>query len=194
MSRAIQEITDADYTHAALLVDESTNTISEAFFPHVRSRQLENSELAGIDVFDISSTYPNFTPLTDAQVAGVLDYCAKAESLHVDYSIANLFRFLPCVRGVIGQAQDTGVNSDVFCSQYAFDAVARGGSVKLLNAPSYKLAPGYLQWSSLLVPAPQLSPIQGQPQSVAAKTSVIGKIQEAASVVESAIHQFTTKS
>ncbi len=153
ISRVISAVTRSQYTHAAILKDEATNTISEAWFPHVRERRLDNSELHGIDVFNISTTFPEYTPLTAAQNEAILSRCEEREKIHEDYSISNLFRFIPGLEDLIGKARDTGPQADVFCSQYAFDVI----SLLLLNAPSSELAPGYLGWSPLLFPCAPLA-------------------------------------
>lgn len=151
LTRVIDDVTRTEFTHAAILTDESTNEISEAYLPHVRRRRLANSELAGIAVFDIAG-------MTEEKSARVIAYCAAAEAAKEPYSIENLFRFSPLARRVLGEATDLGIHSPVICSQYAFDGFARGADIKLLNAPSYKIAPGFLQWSPLAIPAPDLTP------------------------------------
>ena len=93
ISGVIEAVTRSQYTHAAILKDESTNTISEAWWPHVRERQLDDSELHAIDVFDISTTYPQFTGLTAAQNEEILSRCRLREKVHEEYSIENMFRF-----------------------------------------------------------------------------------------------------
>ena len=152
ISGVIEAITRSKYTHAAILKDELTNTISEAWWPHVRERQLNNSELQSIDVFEISKTYPQFTGITPAENEDILSRCREAEKIREDYSIGNLFRFLPGVEDLIGKVQDDGNTSAVFCSQYCADKIG----FRLLNAPAGDLAPGYLAWSLMLFPAPPL--------------------------------------
>ena|ERR1035438_9306193 len=151
LSAVIVGETRTQYTHAAVLMDEATNEICEAYLPHVRFRFLLDSELAGIDAFDISGLNPEM-------VAGALAYCVAAEAAHEPYSVENLFRFNPFLRELLGEATDVGVHSPVICSQFAFDVFDRGAHLKLLNAPSYVLAPGYLAWSTLAVPAAPLAP------------------------------------
>ena len=151
LSAVIVGETRTQYTHAAVLVDEATNEICEAYMPHVRFRFLLNSELAGIDAFDISGLNPE-------RVAGALAYCAAAVAAHEPYSIENLCRFSGFLRDLIGEAKDVGVHSPVICSQFAFDVFDRGANIKLLHAPSYVLAPGYLAWATLLTPAAALLP------------------------------------
>jgi hypothetical protein len=148
LSAVIQDVTRTAYTHAALLLDETTNEISEAYIPHIRRRKLADTELAGIDVFGME--------LTPEQEAGILAYCVEAEAANEPYSIENLLRFNPLLRHIFGEAVDVNVHSPVICSQYTFDAFDRGAGVKLLNAPSYEIAPGYLAWSPLLKPQPPL--------------------------------------
>ena len=162
LTGAIKDITRTNYSHAMLLKNPDTNTVSEAFFPHVRERFLDNSEIHGIDVFDISTTYPNFTPLTEVQVQNVLDACAAAEKTHEDYNIIGMLAFLPGVDLLIKQAQDDGKTSPVFCSQYCADKISVGSGLNLLNADSKLLAPGYLAWSPLLFPAPPLKLIAAE--------------------------------
>ncbi|TCO87266.1 hypothetical protein EV701_123103 [Chthoniobacter flavus] len=60
LSFLIKARTAGSYVHAAVVVDPATNTIIEAYYPHVRQRQLADSELNGIDFFEIEG-------LTDAQ-------------------------------------------------------------------------------------------------------------------------------
>jgi hypothetical protein len=152
LSKVIVGETRTQYTHAAVLVDELTNKICEAYVPHVRFRLLLDSELAGIEAFDIAG-------LTPEKTAGAMGYCAEAVAAEEPYSIENLCRFNPFLRDLLGEAQDVGVHSPVICSQFAFDVFDRGAHLKLLNAPSYVLAPGYLAWSTLLTPAAALKPM-----------------------------------
>jgi hypothetical protein len=63
LSWAIKQVTREPYVHAAILVDETKNEIIEAFFPHVRRRALEDSELSGIDVFEVAPGYLAWSPL-----------------------------------------------------------------------------------------------------------------------------------
>lgn len=158
LSWAIKQITREPYVHAAILVDEDKLVIIEAFFPHVRMRALAESELAGIDVFAVVG-------ITPAQELAVIEYAKSCLTVGESYSIANLFRFVPVARDLIGEATDVGPQSAVFCSQFCFDAVHRGGGIQLLNAHSYEVAPGYLPWSPLLVKQPGLkwTPIQPAP-------------------------------
>lgn len=152
LSWAIKQITRGPYVHAAVLVDETKNEIIEAFFPHVRRRPLGNAELSGIDVFAV-------TGITPEQEKAVVDYCESCLTEGENYSIANLFRFLPGVRDIIGEASDDSARNAVFCSQFAFDAVHRGGGIQLLNVHSYEVAPVYLAWSPLLKKTDSLKPI-----------------------------------
>ena len=175
---AIRDITRTPYTHAAVLKDEATNTISEAFFPHVRERVLENSELAGIDVFDVSSTWPTFTPLTADQVAKALAHCANSEAEQESYAVTNLFRFLPGVEKIIGDVKDDGTTSPVICSQYAFDVFDAAG-VQILNTASDHLAPGYLAWSPLVFPAQPLKLLVQAPQKAAGASFLFEAIKVA---------------
>ena len=156
LSWAIKQVTREPYVHAAVLVDESKNEIIEAYFPHVRRRTLADSELSGIDVFAV-------TGITPAQEQAVVDYCGGCVTTGESYSIANLFRFLPVARDLIGEGTDAGPQSSVFCSQFAFDAVHRGGGIQLLNAHSYEIAPGYLAWSPLLTQVAALKPVPAAP-------------------------------
>jgi len=150
LSKVIVGETRTQYTHAAVLVDELTNKICEAYVPHVRFRLLLDSELAGIEAFDIAG-------LTPEKTAGAMGYCAEAVAAEEPYSIENLCRFNPFLLKLLGEAQDVGVHSPVICSQFAFDVFDRGAHLKLLNAPSYVLAPGYLAWSTLLTPSGPLT-------------------------------------
>jgi hypothetical protein len=143
LSWLITEETDTEYTHAAIVTDRSKNEISEAYAPHVRRRVLASSELAGIDVFDIVG-------LTQEQSDLILAECAKREAALEPYSIANLFRFNPVFRGLLGQAVDDGSpHAHLICSQYDLDCVKAAGIV-LLNAPSYQVDPGHIAWSPLV--------------------------------------------
>lgn len=155
LSWAIKQVTREPYVHAAILVDESTNEIIEAYFPHVRRRALADTELAGIDVFAVAGISPE-------QDKDVVDYCTNCLTTGESYSIANLFRFLPVARDLIGEGTDAGPQSSVFCSQFVFDAVHRGGGIQLLNAHSYEVAPGYLAWSPLSIKQPALRPLAGK--------------------------------
>jgi len=71
----------------------------------------------------------------------------------------NLLRFGGLIRELIGEAKDVNDHSPVICSQYAFDAIDRGAGIKLLNVEPYKVAPGYLAWSPLLVRCEPLKPL-----------------------------------
>ena len=152
LCNVIAAVTRTEFTHAAILTNEETNEISEAYVPHVRRRLLKDSELAGIAVFDVAG-------LTPEREAGVLAYCADAEAKQEPYSIENLFRFNPLLLQIFGEAADANDHAPVICSQYAFDGFERGAGIRLLNAPSYKLAPGFLAWSPLLTTAPDLKPV-----------------------------------
>lgn len=156
LSTIIQDETRTEKTHAALLIDQSSNEICEAYVPHVRFRNLADSELPGIDAYDIVG-------MDEGRAAGVLAYCKEAVAAHEPYSVENLFRFNAFFRKFIGEAYDRTVHDPVICSQFVFDALDRGGRIRLLNAPSYVLAPGYLEWSTLLIPSTALAPI-GSPQ------------------------------
>jgi hypothetical protein len=149
LSWAIKQVTREPYVHAALLVDEAAHEIIEAYWPHVRRRVLADSELAGIDVFAVTGISP-------AQEKAVCDYAQTCLTEKEGYSIPNLFRFLPVCRTVLGEASDDSPSASVFCSQFAFDAVHRGGGLQLLNAHSYQMAPGYLAWSPFLEKQPSL--------------------------------------
>lgn len=158
LSWVIKETTWENYTHAAGLVDEATNTIIEAYYPHVRRRQLLDSELDGIDVFTLKDATPE-------QLQGIVDWLAKAVTTDAGYSIANLFRFVPPFRAVLGDPPDpTQPSASEFCSQLQFSACLYGGKIRLLNTESYKVDPGHLGWSTLLVPAEQLKPMKISPQ------------------------------
>lgn len=153
LSGVIRAVTRTEYTHAMILkgIERGQYIVSEAYWPHVRERPLLDSELAGIDAFDV--------PMDDLQATKVLAYCAAAEAAHEPYSLENLLRFNPLLRRIFGEATDLSDKSPVICSQYAFDAFDRGGGIKLLNAPSYEIAPGYLAWSTLLIPFWTLPPL-----------------------------------
>jgi hypothetical protein len=153
LSWVIKEATRADYVHTAALVNEDTHEIIEAYFPHVRKRVLADSELAGIDVFAIDG-------ITPAQEAAMVAWLEKARTDNAPYSIANLFRFEMPFRLVIGEAKEPAQpNVSEFCSQLIFSAAEFGAQIKLLNTQSYKVAPGYLAWSTLLKPQPPLRPL-----------------------------------
>ena len=101
LSAVIVGETRTQYTHAAVLVDEATNRICEAYMPVVHFRLLLDSELAGIDAFDISG-------LTPEKVAGALAYCAAAVAAHEPYSIENLCRFNPFLRDLLARRRMWG--------------------------------------------------------------------------------------
>lgn len=151
LSWAIKQLTRGNYVHAAILTDETRNEIIEAYFPHVRKRLLADSELSGIDVFEI-------TGITIEQEQAIIAYATNCLTSGESYSIANLFRFIPVARDLIGEATDAGPQSSVFCSQFAFDAVHRGGGLQLLNAHSYEVSPVVLSWSPLIKQIAPLTP------------------------------------
>lgn len=147
----IKEFTDTDYTHAMIITDDTRNEISEAYFPHVRRRLLNDSELAGIDVYEF------VTPLTREQELGILRYCGEAETDQALYSIENLLRYGGVFRKFLGETPDNtelpeliAAHQPVICSQYQMDGVFFGAGVRLLNAPDGKAAPGYIPWSPLI--------------------------------------------
>ena len=70
LSFLILEETRTAYTHACIITDRLRNEISEAYAPHVRRRILDDSEVEGVDVFDING-------LTAEQSQAILDECAK---------------------------------------------------------------------------------------------------------------------
>ena len=74
---------------------------------------------------------------------------ASSELAGIDV-FANLFRFNPVFRGLLGQAVDDGSpHAHLICSQYDLDCVKAAGIV-LLNAPSYQVDPGHIAWSPLV--------------------------------------------
>lgn len=155
LSWVIKEATREEYVHSAALVNEATHEIIEAYYPHVRKRVLADAELAGIDVFAIDG-------ITPAQEAAMVAWLEKARTDHAPYSIANLFRFEAPFRLVIGEAQSpTTPNASEFCSQLVFSAAEYGAGIKLLNTQSYKVAPGYLTWSTRLKQVAALTPLAG---------------------------------
>ena len=167
LSFLIIEETRTAYTHACIITDRLKNEISEAYAPHVRRRILDDSEVEGIDVFDING-------LTAEQSQAILDECARREAVKEPYAITNLFRFNPFLRAIFGEAKDDGSdNRPVICSQYALDVV-KVARPPLLNAPSYAVDPGHVAWSTELTPAPPLKPlgIQSGSGGASARTPV----------------------
>ena len=166
-----------------------TNQIFELYFPHARFRFLSNDEIHNIDVFEISTTYPNFTPLSAAQEKGILDYCKQSVADHEGYSIQGLIDFIPGFAELVGKAKDDGVTSKAFCSQGVIDALARGADLKILNqAQSGQIAPGYITWSPLVFAAEPLKLLSataqqpGQPsfaqEAIKAAESVADAVRE----------------
>jgi len=150
LSFAIKALMRTQYTHAALLEDEAGLGIIEAFWPVVRRRKLDPSEVSGIDFFEVAG-------LTPEKTQAVVAFCDAAIAAHERYSIANLFRFLAPARAVLGEATDAGNGTNpVFCSQFVFDAITHGGGVPLFSkgVNSGEVDPGHLAWSPVLVPAP----------------------------------------
>ena len=151
LSWAIKQMTWEDYTHSAVLVDEVTKEIVEAYFPHVRRRALLPSEYAGIDVYAIQD-------LTSTQEQGILTWLDAARTDKAEYNVGNLLRFVPLVRDALGQPViPTQPNGSESCSQLVFSACEYGGGIKLLNTESYKVDPGHLTWSTRLV---KVAPLQ----------------------------------
>lgn len=151
LSFFIAALTRGQYVHAAMLEDEKTNTIIEAFWPHVRRRVLGNDELSGIDVFSIKD-------ITPAQEQETLDYARQCLLGGESYSVVNLFRFLPMARAVLGEGQAETQSDPTFCSQFVFKSVLHGGGITLLRAHSEDVDPEHLSWSPLLVPEAPLKP------------------------------------
>lgn len=150
LSFAIKAVTRGQYVHAAVLVDESTLEIYEAFYPQVRKRALSNEELDSIDAFMIQG----FTEEMEERAVQWMDAQVAA---HTRYSIMDLFRFLPEARAVLGEPSAEAQCHTMFCSMFAFQAVHAGG-IQLLNAGSYEVAPSQLAWSPYLVQCPALRP------------------------------------
>lgn len=149
LSFAIKAIMRTSYTHAALRVSDTD--IIEAYWPMVRRRALNPGELAGIDLF-------NVVGLTPEREAGVLAFCNLAIAHQEHYSVANLFRFLPFARPMLGEATDASPGSNpVFCSQFVFDALTHGGGIPIFSneTNSYEVDPGHLAWSPNLTIVPK---------------------------------------
>ena len=140
---AISALMRTGYSHAALEVEEGE--IVEAFWPCVRRRKLDPSELPGIDFFEIAG-------LDAVKAQLIREYCEARIGAKARYSIWNFFRFLPWFRFFFGEAKDDGKTSAVFCSQFVFDAL-RSGGIPLFSAltNSWEVDPGHLAWSPLLI-------------------------------------------
>lgn len=138
LSRAIEAETRGSESHIALEV--APLTIIEAFYPCVRKRPLDPSEVVGIDFYKIVG-------LTPDHEAKILEYCNTAIADHERYSIVDLFRFNPFFRMFLGEAKDG--NPAAFCSMFAKAAIEHSG-IKLLNAHDYEVDPHRLTWSTQL--------------------------------------------
>lgn len=143
LSFLIKAETRGGYSHAAVEIDKAMHTIIEAYWPHVRKRTLDPSEIDGIDFFTVAG-------ITADQEAKVIAYCEAAAAAMTPYSIEDLLRFLAPVRAVLGESKDGGLSVPKFCSMFAFDAVLSAG-VSLLRAHSYEVDPAHLAWSTLLI-------------------------------------------
>jgi hypothetical protein len=154
LSFVISALTRAGYVHASILEEDPAKpplSIIEAYYPVVRERVLDPSELASIDVFSVVG-------ITPAQEAAVLDYARKAVAAHEKYSITNLTRFLPEVRAIIGEGSDApSMSTPTFCSEFVVRALRDGANIALFNAPAYDIDPGHLAWTTLLAKAQPLS-------------------------------------
>ncbi|EDY16701.1 hypothetical protein CfE428DRAFT_5814 [Chthoniobacter flavus Ellin428] len=152
LSFLIKARTAGSYVHAAVVVDPATNTIIEAYYPHVRQRQLADSELNGIDFFEIEG-------LTDAQADQVIAYCQASVAAMTPYSVEDLFRFEAPIRAIAGDASDSpALNVPKFCSMFAFCAVRTSGFV-LLNAHDYEVDPSKLAWAPAMHMVAPLQPL-----------------------------------
>ena len=144
LSFLIKARTRGQYSHAAVVVDEASFTIIEAYYPHVRKRVLSPDEIRNIDFFEVQG-------ITPEQETKVVAYCEAAVAAMTDYSITDLFRFLAPVRALLGEPTDDGsLNIPKFCSMFVFDAMLSAG-ITLLNAHSYEVDPVHLTWSTLLL-------------------------------------------
>ncbi len=147
LSFMISALTRGQYVHAAVLTNESTLEIYEAFYPVLRKRTLLPEEIAGVDVFAVAG-------LSAEMQAAAVAWCEAELEHHVRYSITDLFRFLAPVRALIGDPTPEQCTHQMFCSQFAFEAVRLGGGISLLQAPGWDIAPSYLAWSPFMVPCP----------------------------------------
>jgi hypothetical protein len=153
ISRIIGAHTRSAESHAAFLVDPATNTIIEAYVPTVRKRQLSNSELAGIDVYDI----PGLSP---AQEAALLEYLEAAVKAHEPYSIADLFKFYALPRAILGDQQPSpSLTAPTFCSMLVMRGMNYGARYPILNAPEQDVDPGHVKWTPLISLAAPLKPL-----------------------------------
>ncbi len=151
LGRLIKAVTRGQYVHAAILIDEHTNTIVESYWPRVRTRQLRNDELAGIDVFAVEG-------LTIEQDCQIKQYLGAALALREEYGWVGLLRFSPFLRAILGEGDKDGLERPAFCSQFAFEAIQSAG-VRLLNAHSEVVNPEVLSYSPVLVLESPLSPV-----------------------------------
>jgi len=146
MTAAIKALERRSHSHAALLLDEAEGRIFELFYPEARFRNLKPEERVAIDLYEIIG-------LTPEQQTKILAVCQGAVTYHQRYGVANLFRFLPFARPILGEAKDdadlNAHKAPLFCSQAVFDALKYAG-IQLLNAHSWEVAPENLAWSTLL--------------------------------------------
>jgi hypothetical protein len=166
LSFLIKAITRSQYCHGAVLVDnkkwiesiltetgqipiENAHLIVEAYWPKVRSRFLDASELAEIDVFDV----PAFTgEMEDRSMRWIGEQLNQGTS----YDVVDLFRFVPGFRAQLGEANDDAYKRHTFCSMFVFNAYRFGG-LRLLNCHDYECSPDKMGWSPLSVPAAKLT-------------------------------------
>lgn len=142
LSFLIKAISRGSYVHAALLLDDQSPQIFEAFYPEVRFRDLHPSELRDFDVFGVEG-------LSDLTASTIKSWCQGQVAHHDKYSIADLFRFLPEFRALAGEPSAEEAAHSMFCSMAVFSAFQACG-VNLLNAHPYEVAPSQLAWSPLL--------------------------------------------
>lgn len=144
----IAALTRGQYTHAAVLTNEATLEIHEAYAPRVRVRTLAPGELAGIDVFNVL--------MTPAQEGLALLYYGA----HVgdDYAFLDLARFLPMFRKILGDDTAEGAAHHCFCSMYVFQGLIAAGIVPLARIEPWEVSPNELSYSPLLAPAGALEP------------------------------------
>lgn len=139
LSYLISALTRGPYVHAAIYF-EDTDDLYEAYWPKVRKRKFTAGEKQGVDFFRVRGLNP------DGE-RGIRAYCEAAVAAHEPYSILGLFRFLAPARVFLGDGKEGDGKFATFCSQFDMEAVLNGAGIRLLNAPSYEVAPAQLAWS-----------------------------------------------
>ena len=139
VDRLIQFRTWSPYTHAGVVLDMDRRIIISATWPHIKKQRIEEYPRGTVvEVFSVDRCPP-------IQAEAVRQWFLDREG-HTGYDLTGLLGFL--IRGRI-QARNK-----FFCSEAVVTACYNAGVYLFApdRCPAYKVSPGKLRWSPLLVP------------------------------------------